>query len=753
MRWDFDPFRPLFDRQLQTGANAETGEETIMKTKFYWAASAMALISASQAFAQQATAKPDPSASGDIVVTAERRSQSLQKLPTTATALLGKDLDHQQIAKIDDLSKSVPGLAINDTGVGKFVNIRGEGNSANTPGVSAGVAYYVDGVPLPNQVFLDTPFFDLARVEVLRGPQGTLVGLNSTSGALLLVSQTPQFNHFGGSLEQTIGNFGAYRTRAIINLGGSKLGLRVDGEAENRDTFFTNVGPATDHPGNVDRRSVRATLDYKPQPGVEILLHGEYDRSKSDGLTGKPVPGDPDPAYLFAFVPNSPADPFHIARFLNTYKNTEYYRLSAEARIDVGDAFQIRSVTGFQRGILHLQGDLGSTGIPTAQQNINIWEPVFTQEVNLISKPGGKLDWVLGGFYLHQDTNGLVNVNFVPSTALIANVIGKTRIRNLGAFGQATYHATDKLNVTVGLRYNNERHYLDPGDQTTIPITTPGGTIPITIPATTARTNDNAMTGRATVDYALSPTEFIYATISRGFKGGGINDPSPTPTFAPETVWNYEAGLKSTLLDRKLRTQIGLFYDTVQNIQYNVYDPITTLTAVHNLNGGKTYGAEFQAQGQFGALGLNMAIAYTESSVNNQLLVDPRYGSNTPIQIGGVSFNYAPKFSFSAGVQYDVPVGGNYTLTPRVQFSHLSSQWATFYHVTPTDFIEGRDLVDANIVLKQPKSGLSAELYASNLFNVTYVASKSVEGAFNTPGRVQYYGAPRQFGVRIGYSF
>lgn len=717
------------------------------------------LVMAGTAIAQQAPAAVDsqgPQVAGDttvttgeIIVTAERRSQSLQKLPTTATAILGKDLDRQQMTKVDDLIKSTPGLAINDAGLGKFINIRGVGKTADAPGISPGVAYYVDGVPIPNQVFLDTPFFDLARVEVLRGPQGTLVGMNSTGGAILLVSQAPRLNQIGGSLEQSFGNHGEYRTRAMANLGGEKLGLRVVGEAENRDSFYTNVGPARDHPGNVDRRSVRATLDYNPQPGVEILLHGEYDRSKSDGLTGKPIPGDPDPAYLFAFVPNSPADPFQIARFLNTYKNTEYFRTSAEVRVDVADAFQLRSVTGYQRGILHLQNDLGNTGIPTAKQNINISEPVFTQEVNLISKPGGKLDWVLGGFYLHQNTNGLVNVQMVPSSALVVNLIGQTRIRNAGAFGQASYHATDKLNLTVGLRFNNERHYLGAGDFTTIP--TPGG--PITIPATTVHTNDNALTGRATLDYAITPTEFAYVTVSRGFKAGGINDPSPTPTFAPETVWNYEAGLKSTLLDRKIRTQFGVFYDDIHNLQYNVYNATTTQTAVQNLRGGKTYGAEFQVQGQFGGLGLNSAIAYTKSSVNGQALVDPRYGSSTPVQIGGRPFNFSPKFSFSAGMQYDVPVGRDYTLTPRVQFSHVSGQWATFYHVTPTDYIGGHDLVDANVLLKKADTGLSAELYVSNLFNKTYIASKSVEGAFNTPGRVQYYGAPRQFGVRVGYSF
>jgi iron complex outermembrane receptor protein len=691
----------------------------------------------------------DAANTGDIIVTAERRSQSLQKLPTTATAILGKDLDRQQITRVDDLIKSTPGLAINDTGVGKFINIRGVGKSADAPGVAPGAAFYVDGVPIPNQVFLDTPFFDFSRVEVLRGPQGTLVGINSTAGAILLVSQDPVLSHFGGSLEQSFGNYSEYRTRAMVNIGGKTVGLRVDGELENRDSFFKNVGPATDHPGDVDRRTIRATLAFKPEGGAQFFIRGEYNRSRSDGLTGKPVPGDPDPAYLFAFDPASPSKAFDLARSIDTYRNTEYYRVSGEARIDIADIFQLRSVTGFQRGIFHLSNDLGATGIPTARQDININEPVFTQEVNLISNPGGKIDWVVGAFYLHQDTNGLVNVANVPSGALIANVLGRTRIRNVGVFGQTTWHATDKLNATLGLRFNNERHFLGAGNLTTLG--TANGTV--AIPGTTQRTNDSAVTGRFTLDYALSSTEFAYGTVSRGFKGGGINDPSPTPIFRPETVWNYELGLKSNLLDRKIRTQLGLFYEDIQHLQYNVYNAAIATVAVQNIPGGKTYGVEFQAQGNFGAFGVNTAIAYTESSVDDALLIDPRYGATTATQIGGRAFNFSPKFSFNAGIQYDLAVGHGYTLTPRIQYSHLSSQWATFYHVRPTDYLDARNLIDANILLKHSDSGFSAELYATNLTNKKYIVSKAVEGSFETPGRVEFYGAPRQYGVRIGYSF
>jgi len=714
------------------------------------ALAASQLVLATGAFGQDAatpsttTGKTTESAGADdIIVTAERREQSLQKLPTAASVVTGAALDRQQITSIDGLVRATPSLSINETGISRFVNVRGVGKSVDQPGVQAGVAYYVDGIPLPNSVFLSTPFYDLSRVELLRGPQGTLVGMNSTGGALLIVTQNPRYGVFEGGIEQSAGNYANYRTRATLNVPlGNDFALRLAGEFENRDSFYTNDGPASGTPGRVRRRDIRGTLSGRLGSNLEVFVRGEYFHNDEDGVPAKPIPGDPDPLYT-TINSYSPSDPFHLTRDYSTTKITEYYRLSAEIRLDIGKAFQLRSVTGYQVGNLAYSLDTDATSLPTTYQVFGLNEPVYTQEINLVSKPGKAIDWVLGAFYLKQFTNGKVRTVATPSNATVIDILAKTRTENRGLFGQFTYHATDAFNITAGLRYNQERHYYAPDARVLIA----GGAVRIPL---VADSTDKAVTGRLTLDYQVNPDNFLYATVSRGFKGGGNN--TDGTTFKPEYIWNYELGLKSSLFDRHVHTQLGLFLYRNQSLQLQVYSPITGQTRVTNVTDGRSEGVEFQADGKFGGFGFNLAAAYTHGRFDSALLVDPRYGSNTPIQIDGRDYLFSPGFTFNAGVEYGVEVGGGYTLTPRVQYSHVDSQWASVFQVRPTDFIPARDIVDATLRLTPEGKGWSAELYASNLFDERYVLSKAVAAA-KQGGRIQYYGAPRQYGVRVGITF
>ncbi len=717
----------------------------------FLALAASQVILSTAAMAQDATPEAAED-SGEIIVTAERREQSLQRLPTTASAVTGEGLADQQIQRVDDLIKTTPGLAINDFGLGKAINIRGIGKGVEAPGVSAGVAYYVDGVPVPNGIFLETPFFDLARVEVLRGPQGTLVGMNSTGGAMLIVSNNPNGDAVEGMAELSYGNYDNLRARGAINLPlGGGLGLRLAGEYESRDSFFTNLGPAAGNPGNVDRLSLRGAIGGELAPGVEFYVRGEYNRNNTDGQTGEPIPGDPDttmPYPIFGLF--YPAAPYELARDVVTRKDTEYYRVSGELRIDVADAFQLRSVTGFQKGTVNFVNDLDGTRLPTRRQQIDISEPVFTQEINLISNPGDTFDWVLGGFYLTQTTNGYIEVKHPITQVRSVEVFGKAETRNWGVFGQGTYHISDRLNATLGLRYNSEKHFTGTiADGKYIQTYDAAGLPGVRLPLSTSTAKDEAVTGRFTLDYEASADHFIYATVSRGFKGGGNNN---FDNFKAETIWNYEAGLKSSFLGRQIRTQLGIFYLDYSNLQSQVYNPLTTQSTIQNFASAKVYGFELQAQGRFGGLTLNSAIGYTKSELGTASGIDDRYNRTTVVNLTGRSLPFSPEWTFSAGAEYEISLGGDFALTPRVQYSYVASQWANQFQVRPTDFIGSRNVVDASLTLAQADKGWRIEAYATNLFDETYIVSKATY-ASGQPGRVQYYGAPRQYGIRVGFDF
>ena len=690
----------------------------------------------------------------EVIVTAQRRSQSLQELPIAASAVTGESLNDNQIAVIDDLAKITPALTINDFGVGKSVNIRGVGKNIEAPGVSAGVAYYVDGVPLANSIFLNTPFFDLERVEVLRGPQGTLVGMNSTGGALLIVSKDPDPDATEGSIEISQGDYSNTRVRGMINLPTSeRMAFRIAAEHESRDSFFDNDGPARGEPGKVDRSSVRAAFGGDLSDTVSLFLRGEYSENETDGFTGKPIPGDPggppNPVPYFVLLANSPADEFSLARDVSTRDDSEYYRISANLSVDVGDTFEFRSVTAYQDGERNIFTDGDSTSLPTTSVQIDIWEEALSQEFNLISTSDGSFDWVVGAFYLDLETEGFVEPRLIPfGGAEIVQVFGNSTTKNWGVFGQGTFNLSDDTNLTIGLRYNDEES-TNPGGriQTFGPPGVPGPVFPESI----FDAEDEAVTGRLTLDHQFNQSHFGYVTVSRGFKGGGTNS-APLPAFDSETIWNYELGLKSEFLDGQVRSQLGLFRMDFEDIQRSVFNPTTPqLSGIGNFAEAEIYGFEYQLQVQVGGFGLDLAIGYTESEIDNASIVDDRYDPVTPVNLDGNSLSYIPEWTVSLGIDYTAYLADGIRITPRARISYAAEQWANEFQVRPTDRIDSYSLVDASIKFDSESSGWYAEIYASNLLDEEWIAAKSTFAT--TPGRVEFYGAPRQYGARVGYSF
>ena len=715
-----------------------------------------ALVAASVFAATGAVAQDNAGPLEEVVITAERRTQSLQSLAIAATAVSGEALAKDQINSVDDLVKMAPALTVNDFGVGKSINIRGVGKNIEAPGVPAGVAYYVDGVAIPNSIFLTTPFYDLARVEVLRGPQGTLVGMNSTGGALLIVSNDPDPEAVDASAELSAGEFSSTRLRGMLNVPvGDRLAFRIAGEFEERDSFFDNVGPSSGEPGKIDRVSLRAAFGGDVTDNVSMFLRGEYNESSTDGFTGKVIPGDPggppNPVPYFVLQSVSPEDRFTLSRDVTSRDDVDYGRVSLNLNWSISDDLEFRSITGYQDGTRNLLNDGDGTVIPTTSVQIDIDETAFSQEFNLIGSTNDRFDWVLGAFYLDLETTGFVEPLLLapgPFTGQpLVNVIGNSTTRNWGIFGQSTYSLTDATSLTLGLRYNDEEA-SNPGGiiQTFAPPGVPGPIFPESI----ENANDDAVTGRVTIDHQINDDHFGFVTISKGFKGGGTNS-APLPPFASETVYNYELGLKSEFLDGRLRSQFGLFYMDFEDIQRTIFNPTTPqLSGIGNFSEAEISGFEVQVQGQFGQFGFDSALAYTKSELGSTTLVDDRYDVLTPVDLTGNALNFNPEWTFSLGLNYQAQLGKNLLLLPRIRYSYTDDQWSNIFQVNPTDLIESYGLVDASITLENEAGTWYVELYGSNLLDEEWVASKSTFAS--TPGRVEFYGAPRQLGVRVGFS-
>lgn len=249
------------------------------------AAIALAIATAlgHSAHAQDTDGNAARSALEEVVVTAERREVNLQDVPTSATVLSAGALENLGVGNILDMQQFAPSVAINTYNRSTYINIRGVGIAQSAPTSNPGVAYYVDGVFIPHEQIISQSFFDLESIEVLRGPQGTLTGQNSTGGAVYVRTPTPSFDGFSGYVDQTIADYDWYRTVGAVNVPlGDKVAVRVAGTYDTRGSYTDNIGPSASEPGNGDLSAARVSLLYRPTDAISFDLRYEYFDRKTD---------------------------------------------------------------------------------------------------------------------------------------------------------------------------------------------------------------------------------------------------------------------------------------------------------------------------------------------------------------------------------------------------------------------------------------------------------------------------------------
>lgn len=693
----------------------------------------------------------------DIIVTAERRGVAVQKTSLTVTAVSNADLEARAISSAAALQGFVPSLSITDAAFQKFINIRGVGQSASLPGIQAGTVYSVDGI-YGRTVLNEIPYYDIERIEVLRGPQGTLSGQNATGGAINVLSQQAVLDKTGGYGELSYGNYNHAVGEGALNLPiGEHFAIRGAIYAESRDSYFKMIpspGGATaavnSRPGNVQRTGARLSLYGELSDRLTISLRGEYFRRTSDGIAMKPVPGDPSATFGgIAAATVAPSDPFTIDYDTPEKADVTIKRLVSDIRWGVTDSIQLRSLTGYvfaqYRTVLDIDatGSIRSTTIfpGNVQPNVSSQQfkiGAFSQEFNLLTTGTGPLQGVLGAYYNRSNTPGTGPNGLNISVPAVEAYNPKALLEGYAVFGQATYALTPNLKIVGGLRYNHDRGDLE----ATVLIKA----LNLTIPANQVFSS-NAVTGKASIEFQASPNQFLYATVARGYKSGGGN---PTGVlFSPEYVWNYEGGLKSSFAHGALRTRIAAFYDQYQGFQAQVFDPLFNATVLKNIGDAEIYGVEAEAEVKIGAFSANGSLAAIHTKfgqLNGQpiTITDTRFPAGDPRQtvvITGKRLPYAQNLTASAGMQYEIPFAGG-SLTPRVDLTYGGGQWSTIFDQAP-DYVPSRALVNLRMTYAQGPWSLA--FFMTNVADKTYISGKY--------GGMQQYGAPREFGVKLRASY
>jgi iron complex outermembrane receptor protein len=740
--------------------------------------SALALAGAASAAQAADDSKTRSSSVSELVVTAERRVENLQTTAISASVLDQKTLEAKGVTNLTTLQFAAPGVQISDYGSANTFNIRGIGQSAVPIDLPSGVVIYRDGVPTLTGYFQNAPYYDIASVEVLRGPQGTFVGKSAAAGAVFIRTRDPELGHYGGSVMAGAGDHGFLETTDVANLPiGDTLAVRIAYHGEYRNTLYdslrTDPLPGGANAGGPfagdDRRklnSIRLGVKWKPNDNFDALFKVDYDylHFGCHCTTG--------------FIPTTGVEEDMRNPVVNGHNMyiDRGVRSSLNLNYNLGDGYTIKSLTGYSFVKTRADWDInGSNPAPDGFRSGGQFTN-YSQEFDILTPQDRRFRFT-GGVFLQKYINRIPQFPqpgfaiFTDNTTTpLLSFSWKRNDHDVGIFGQAAYDLTKDLELQVGVRWD---HYWF--DQVTNAILFPGVlNIPFNQPVggVLASLNEHEVDWKVNLNYHLSETQFVYGLISRGHTPGSINtvsaatNPGVLDAYNPMVVINYEAGLKSRLFDDHLRTQLAVYYQTFKDYQAGFAfaggPGIPQLATVSEFRSAQTrstiWGVELGGQGAWGDWTLDFGAAYSKSKLGSFGLINnifaPVFGGPTAVDLAGTTTPFAPEITGNVGIAYTYrldSVANGATLTPRVDVAYKSKSYSDLFHNRAT-LLPSTTLVNAN--LRYTQGPWWGELWATNLFDKTYPSAKqNVTGAAGIIQGIVYMGNPRQFGLRIGREF
>lgn len=715
---------------------------------------------AAPGWAQEVTEDTNARRLGTVTVTAQRVEESQQDVPVAITVLNTAQLEDKQVQDILDLQAHIPNINVaTNTGTASAARIflRGVGEDESRGAVDQAVGIYVDGVYIGRSVGSLFDVVDLAGIEVLRGPQGTLYGRNTIGGAIKLTSVKPQFEN-GGESRVTIGNNGRYDLRGTGNLAlGERTGFRLTGLLRERDGFHDVIpnGPIAsqrrDGVGALHVLSARGSLYHEFDADWNVLIAVDHTLDRSDPIPDSVAPGNDADGNIFTIEPipgsTCPATGgflgFPIGCF-NTYdQRLQATGLSAKVEGRLG-GLDFTSITGYRELEDNLFTRIGNPYRQATDQS------QLSQEFTLASTGDGPLGWLAGFYYWNEDS--------VLDTVFVFPFSVGVETQSTAIFGQATYALTDRLNATGGLRYTDETKDLDARR-----LVAPGGATFTAGGVTFARnesTDFENLSYSIGADYRFNEQVLGYAKYATGFKSGGWSPDAfgATAIFLPvreETLDSFEAGIKSDLTDR-VRLNAAAFFNKYEDLQIGATVPGLGFTRF-NVEGAEISGLELEGVWQVsdnfqinGNLGL-LSAEYTELTIpsaggltNNG--ASPACGGVVSIQCAlGLELKNAPEYKATLGAVYTLPVaGGTFILSGDVTFEDDS--WSLVANAPAHALIDAPTLVNLRGKY-EADAGWSVALWAKNATDEEYYRASSA-GSFTT-----YASEPLTYGIDLGYRF
>ncbi|MFQ5533438.1 MAG: TonB-dependent receptor [Sphingomonadales bacterium] len=742
----------------------------------------------------------------EITVTSRKREENLQDTPISVAAFTENDLRVRQIEASDKLTQVTPNLQYSSQAPSSGSNassqifIRGIGQTEFLPSTDPGVGLYIDGVYMARTVGGTLDFLDLDRIEILRGPQGTLFGRNTIGGAISIHSKRPA-NEFGGDVEVTLGKDNRREFRGNVDVPiTDNFRTKLSFSKRDRDGYVTRLSDGLDL-GDDDTLGFRVSAVWEPTDNFDVFMAFDYNKEAENGApqvfnsiasgnlfarvssarAGCPAPGteldDPRCANN-----RWQAGPFATNSTFPLISTLEGWGLNLTLNWDLG-FMNVKSITAYRDMEWLASRDADNTPFAILHTRNDDTQEQFSQELQFSGDAlDSKLHWLVGLYYFDETAT---DDYFVEITFGQFNTGGVAKADTKAAFAQATYDVTDDLSLTAGLRYTDETKeflpiqfalttYVFPvgpselnaaGDMFVHPVTgelfplIPTGTAAI-VPAGTIffeqvnhKKSVSDATPMASINYRWSDDVMTYFTYSEGFKSGGFNarnvkpNPGGLPEFEPETARTYELGAKTDLFDGKLRLNGAAFRTSYNNLQFIVREDFAPIT----FNAGKARIQGFELEYTW--------IPTPDLQVTGGVgYIDAKYQELgvKVITNGGVdesnALPHTPEWSLNMGAAYNFYLGELGTLTPRLDWSYHSKM---FFNAENTEAIaqDGYHLLNAAFIYDSPDSNWQVVFAIENLTDKLYRLSGNSSLRASASYAESTYARPRQWSVKTKFTF
>ena len=733
----------------------------------------------------------------EIVVTAQFRSQKLQDTPIAITAVNAAMMEERGQTSLHDLGQQAPNVTLVETGgafgPGMTSSIRGIGQGDFDPALSPGVGLYIDDVYYTSLTGSNFALLDLDRVEILRGPQGTLSGANSEGGSIKLYTVKPQGDDTG-SVKVSYGQRSRLEVQAMgdVALIKDSLFLRLSGVSHQEDGYVTRVdygcafstsgipanggvssGCVSGHEGGKTYHGARLALRWLASDNFEANLTGDVtvDNSESAAVTllkvnptaggavlgainsGFPPGNAAGVAYDNRFVPANPYVSYanFCAKGLAgnnycwaPYSHTKSYGTALTLDWKLSESLALKSITGFREFDSQWVNDDDASPLGSSLGYSQLLNHTLTQELRLNGNIAKAVDYAVGGYFLNQvttyPTHQVLNYVFPGSFEFLGN--DPVAEKDYAGFANATWHITDALNFNGGVRYTHQRKTYEYSRQN--PPSIGGGDSVFFAPGFTGTVGEysgSKVDYRANVDYRWNEALLTYVSVSTGFKGGGTNPrpfiASQVQPFGPETLTAYEIGAKSDWLDHSLRVNVSAFYNKYKDIQVTLLScpdysgGNAGFPCAAPVNGGNAdiYGAELEVTYRLQGLSLEGSYSHQHFQYKS---VNPASG----IPLGSTGQGFQPS-KWSVAAQYEVHLPNTATLTPRLDYV-FSSGYFTNANNDGNSFLPGYHLLNGRLTYRPDGGKWEAAVVGSNLTDKLWYAQ--IFDLFASQGQV--YGIP-----------